>query len=51
MNTPHADSAVAKLALDSRDYNLALANVVLHAGDPAFYQTLAALLARVMGLH
>ncbi len=49
MHVGYAENAGATLALDSTEYNLALAEVVQNAGAAAFYQNLAALLARLTG--
>ena len=49
MQAGFAENAGATLALDSTEYNLALSEVVKNAGTAAFYQNLAALLARLTG--
>ena len=49
MHARNAKNSGAVLALDSAEYNLALADVVRSTGTKAFYQKLAELLARLTG--
>lgn len=49
MRVGNAEQSGTRLALDSTEYNLVLAEVVQSAGTSGFYRNLAALLARLSG--